>query len=319
MNDDVKGTDGGVIGRAGGGSRRTAGAGGPGGSGVKGPGGAGGSGGDVIRISGLRKRFVTGRGSGRRTVDALDDVSLTVADGSCLAVVGESGSGKSTLARILVGLEAADAGEVVLAGRPVARRPRRAERRARARDIQMVFQDPNGSLNRRRTAGSAISEVLAAHHRVTGAEARRRVEELLEQVGLRPAHARSLPGELSGGQRQRVAIARALAAEPRVLVLDEAVAALDVSVQAQVLNLLSEIRRDRRLTYLFITHDLSVVRQVSEEVVVMRQGRIVERGSTTQVLDDPQHPYTRLLRDSAPRPGWRPVRAIGRDATEVEA
>jgi ABC-type glutathione transport system ATPase component len=269
------------------------------------------SAGNVIEIAGLSKRYTTGRGRARRTVDALVDVELNVADGSCLAVVGESGSGKTTLARILVGLEAADAGQVVLAGRPVAQRPRRAERRARARDIQMVFQDPNGSLNRRRTAGSAITEVLTAHHRVGGAEARRRVEELLDQVGLRPDHARALPGELSGGQRQRVAIARALAAEPRVLVLDEAVAALDVSVQAQVLNLLADLRRARRLTYLFITHDLSVVRQVSEQVVVMRRGAIIERGSTAEVLDHPEHPYTMLLRDSAPRPGWRPRRALG--------
>ncbi|GAA3794122.1 dipeptide ABC transporter ATP-binding protein [Sphaerisporangium flaviroseum] len=275
--------------------------------------------GNVIEISALCKEFTTGQRGRRRTVRALDDVSLSVADGSCLAVVGESGSGKTTLARVLVGLERADAGHVVLAGRPVAQRPRRAERRARARDIQMVFQDPNGSLNRRRTAGSAIGEVLAAHHRLSGAEARRRVDDLLDQVGLSPAHARALPGELSGGQKQRIAIARALAAEPRVLVLDEAVAALDVSVQAQVLNLLAEIRQARRLTYLFITHDLSVVRQVSEEVVVMRQGRIVERGSTAQVLDDPGHPYTRLLRDSAPRPGWRPRRATGTDTAEAQA
>ncbi|WP_405151532.1 ATP-binding cassette domain-containing protein [Sphaerisporangium sp. NBC_01403] len=271
--------------------------------------------GNVIEISGLCKEFGSGQGRRRRTVRALDDVSLSVADGSCLAVVGESGSGKTTLARILVGLEQADAGDVVLAGRPVARRPRRAERRARARDVQMVFQDPNGSLNRRRTAGAAIGEVLAAHHRVTGAEARQRVAGLLDQVGLRPEHARALPGELSGGQKQRVAIARALAAEPRVLVLDEAVAALDVSVQAQVLNLLAEIRRARRLTYLFITHDLSVVRQVSEEVVVMCQGRIVERGSTARVLDEPEHPYTRLLRDSAPRPGWHPRRTTTPEVT----
>ncbi|WP_424534559.1 ABC transporter ATP-binding protein [Sphaerisporangium viridialbum] len=271
--------------------------------------------GNVIEISGLCKEFDSGQGRRRRTVRALDDVSLSVADGSCLAVVGESGSGKTTLARILVGLEQADAGDVVLAGRPVARRPRRAERRARARDVQMVFQDPNGSLNRRRTAGAAIGEVLAAHHRVTGAEARQRVAGLLDQVGLRPEHARALPGELSGGQKQRVAIARALAAEPRVLVLDEAVAALDVSVQAQVLNLLAEIRRARRLTYLFITHDLSVVRQVSEEVVVMCQGRIVERGSTARVLDEPEHPYTRLLRDSAPRPGWHPRRTTTPEVT----
>jgi oligopeptide transport system ATP-binding protein len=266
--------------------------------------------GSIIEITGLCKAFTTGSRRDRRTVRALDDVSLEVAEGSCLAVVGESGSGKTTLARILVGLERADTGRVLLAGRPLAERPGRRERRTRARDIQMVFQDPNGSLNRRRPVGSAILEVLAAHHRVSGAEARARVGDLLAQVGLRPDHAAARPGELSGGQRQRVAIARALAAEPRVLVLDEAVAALDVSVQAQVLNLLAQIRRDRRLTYLFITHDLSVVRQVSDHVVVMRHGQVVERGRTSDVLDRPQHAYTVLLRDSAPRPGWKPRRAL---------
>lgn len=274
---------------------------------------------NVIEISGLCKEFAVGRGRRRRIVRALDDVSLNVPDGSCVAVVGESGSGKTTLARILVGLERADAGRIVLAGRPLAQRPSRAERRARARDIQMVFQDPTSSLNRRRTVGSAIGEVLAVRHRLSRAETRRRIADLLDQVGLLPEHAQALPGELSGGQRQRIAIARALAAEPRVLVLDEAVAALDVSVQAQVLNLLSELRRRHRLTYLFITHDLSVVRQVSDEVVVMRQGKIVERGSTDQVLDHPQHPYTVLLRDCAPRPGWRPRRTLGQQVGEVAA
>lgn len=271
----------------------------------------------AVEVKGLTKSFRSGHGRRRSSFRAVDDVSFEVADGRCLALVGESGSGKTTVARVLVGLEPADEGDVRLHGSSVTVKPGRRERRTRAREVQMVFQDPNGSLNRRRTAGSAIREVLDAHHDLSSSQAQDRVVELLEQVGMRPDMAKSYPAQLSGGQLQRVAIARALAAEPKTLVLDEAVASLDVSVQAQVLNLLADLREEYGLTYLFITHDLAVVRQISDDVLVMRHGRIVERGSTRDVLDDPQEPYTVLLRNSAPRPGWRPAQ-VREDAEKVE-
>ncbi|WP_219825171.1 ABC transporter ATP-binding protein [Streptomyces roseicoloratus] len=247
---------------------------------------------------------------------AVDDVSFTLAPGSSLGIVGESGSGKTTTVRMLVGLERADAGSVTLDGRDRSagtRRggPRRAERLARAREIQMVFQDPYLSLDPRITVGGCVDEVLRLHFRLGPAARRARVAELLDQVGLGPREAAALPRALSGGQRQRVAIARALAAEPRVLVLDEAVAALDVSIQAQILELLTGIRRDAGIGYLFVTHDLGVVRHITEEVVVLRHGRVVESGATDRVLGAPEHPYTRLLLDSVPRRGWDPARIAG--------
>ncbi|GAA3374296.1 MULTISPECIES: ABC transporter ATP-binding protein [Streptomyces] len=245
---------------------------------------------------------------------AVDDVSFTLAPGASLAVVGESGSGKTTTARMLVGLERPDAGTVRLGGRDRTARVRgRAERLARAREIQMVFQDPYLSLDPRVTAAGCVDEVLRLHTRLDAAARRARAAELLEQVGLGPREASALPRRLSGGQRQRVAIARALAVEPGVLVLDEAVAALDVSVQAQILELLAAIRREAGVGYLFVTHDLAVVRHIADEVLVLKSGRVVESGPTDQVLDAPQHPYTRLLLDSVPRRGWDPgAAAAGR-------
>jgi peptide/nickel transport system ATP-binding protein len=261
----------------------------------------------VIVVEGLTRTFRTGHG---RSVTALDRVSLTVEAGTCLAVVGESGSGKTTLARIIVGLERADAGTVTLAGRTVAPKARRRELGRRAQQIQMVFQDPQSSLNRRLPVSTAVDEVLRAHSRLSARARRERCAELFEQVGLEPRHLNARPDELSGGQRQRVAIARALAADPAVIVLDESVAALDVTVQAQILQLLAELRQDKSLTYLFITHDLSVVQQIADQVVVMRRGVIVERGTTAAVLGDPQHPYTQLLLECAPRAGWKPQRGV---------
>ena len=263
---------------------------------------------NIIEISGLNKTFRVG--GKHEPVRALDDVSVTVREGSCLAVVGESGSGKTTLARVLVGLETKDSGEVRIAGSPVTASLRRREQRRRARAVQMVFQDPNGSLNRRLPVGAAVDEVLRAHFRLSAAERRARVSELFRSVGLTDAHAQSLPANLSGGQKQRVAIARAFAAEPQVIVLDEAVSALDVSVQAQVLDLLRELRRDKGLSYLFITHDLSVVRTIADDVLVMRHGQVLERGSVGDVLDRPRSPYTKLLLECAPKPGWKPRRGV---------
>ena len=263
---------------------------------------------NIIEINALSKTFVLSKK--HEPVRALDNVSVSVRQGTCMAVVGESGSGKTTLARVLVGLESKDAGDVIIGERAVKPSASRRELRARARQVQMVFQDPNGSLNRRLPVGNAVDEVLRAHFDLTAEERAKKVIDHFASVGLTPAHAEALPGALSGGQKQRVAIARALAAEPDVIVLDEAVSALDVSVQAQVLDLLHILRRDKALTYLFITHDLSVVRSIADDVIVMRNGQIVERGSVSDVLDNPQEPYTRLLLECAPRPGWKPRRGV---------
>ncbi len=269
----------------------------------------------MIGVDALRKTF---RSRGRAVV-ALDDLSLTVPTGSCLAVVGESGSGKTTLARCIVGLEKPDAGRIVVADRPVLARARRAERKRLAKSVQIVFQDPQSSLNRRLPVSTAVDEVLRVHTTLGRVARRRRCVELFAQVGLPERLLQSKPGALSGGQRQRVAIARALAAEPDVIVLDESVAALDVTVQGQILALLDELRSAENLTYLFITHDLSVVQLIADQVVVMRRGRIVERGATAEVLARPRHPYTQLLLACAPRPGWKPRRGVIRALREEVA
>jgi peptide/nickel transport system ATP-binding protein len=240
---------------------------------------------------------------GRTPVLAVADASIEIPRGGALAVVGESGSGKSTLARMIVGLEQADGGDIGIDGRERTAAPRtRAERLAHARSVQMVFQDPYLSLDPRITVGRAIEDALRLHAWLGAPGGRARVLDLLEQVGLEARLADARPRTLSGGQRQRVAIARALAVEPDVLVMDEATSALDVSVQAQVLDVVERIRRERGLTVLFISHDLAVVQQVCDETVVMQRGRIVERGSTAELLGAPRHPYTRLLLASVPRP-----------------
>ena len=262
----------------------------------------------IIEVEHLARTFHLSRTS---SVAALDDVSCTLRAGTCLAVVGESGSGKSTLARVIVGLESADSGSVKIAGGAVSPTTARRELRKRAKLVQMVFQDPQGSLNRSLPVSATIDEMLRAHRPDLDRAGRRaRVLELFAEVGLTERHADAKPSALSGGQKQRVAIARALAAEPQIIVLDEAVSALDVSVQAQVLDLLKRLRADHGLSYLFITHDLSVVRDIADDVVVMRSGRIIERGTVGEVLDDPQEPYTQLLIASAPRPGWKPQRSL---------
>lgn len=265
----------------------------------------------LLRASDLRKSYTIRRGSQRGTKAlAVDGVSINVATGSCVAIVGESGSGKTTVGRLIVGLEQATSGTIEFRGE--ARRvPRRLEeRRAFARQIQMVFQDPYTSLDPRQTGERCLDETLRVHTRLDKAARRLRVRELGEQVGLGLKDMEVAPHQLSGGQRQRLAIARSLAVSPSILVLDEAVSALDVSVQAQILNLLVSIRRGADLAYVFISHDLAVVRQLADQVLVMQNGRVVESGSTDQVLDTPQHEYTRLLRDSVPRKGWTPARRL---------
>ena len=229
--------------------------------------------------------------------------------GRSLAIVGESGSGKTTVARMIVGLEKPTAGTIIACGRDRSRPARRgAERKARGREVQIVFQDPYSSLDPRQTGAGLVDEVLRVHHGGDADTRRRRVAELAELVGLDVRQMNALPKSLSGGQRQRVAIARALATDPRVLILDESVAALDVSIQAQVLNVLADIRDQRGISYVLISHDLAVVRQLTEEALVMQRGIVVERGRTGDILDDPQHAYTQLLRASVPGPGWKPRR-----------
>ncbi|MFD0417430.1 ABC transporter ATP-binding protein [Streptomyces sp. NPDC127108] len=237
---------------------------------------------------------------------AAADVTFTVPPGGALGIVGESGSGKTTVARMLVGLVRPDHGTITVAGRARADRPPRgrAARLARAREIQMVFQDPYVSLDPRLTATQCLRTALRLHDRSEAAAA-----ELLDRVGLGPREANARPRDLSGGQRQRLAIARALAVDPRILVLDEAVAALDVSIQAQILQLLAEIRAETGVALVFVSHDLAVVRHVTDEVLVMRGGKVVERGPTPRVLSSPQDPYTRLLLASVPTEGWDPSAA----------
>ncbi|KHK99046.1 ABC transporter ATP-binding protein [Microbacterium mangrovi] len=246
-------------------------------------------------------------GRGRREHVAVQGATFAVSKGGSLGIVGESGSGKTTLARIIVGLETATSGSIEVCGNDRTTASRSAtERRQWARRVQMVFQDPYTSLDRRQTGTACIREVLAMHYRLDRAQRDSRIAELGDQVGLTPALLERTPSDLSGGQRQRLAIARALAVEPEVLVLDESVSALDVSVQAQVLNCLADIRQSLGMTFVFVSHDLGVIRQIADDVIVMKAGVIVERGSCADVLDRPEHEYTRLLKASVPRPGWRP-------------
>jgi oligopeptide transport system ATP-binding protein len=262
----------------------------------------------LLSVEDLRKEFARSRRSKSDPIVAVDGVSLALRAGGSLAVVGESGSGKTTLGQMVVGLLRPTSGTIAISGQPRTGTPTRANRLLLAREIQMVFQDPYGSLDPRQTGRQCLDETLRVHSDLSRPQRRERIGELADQVGLSAETISLPPPRLSGGQRQRLAIARALAVRPGVLVLDEAVSALDVSIQAQILNLLTRIRRETDIAFLFISHDLAVVRQVSDDVMVMRHGRVVEAGPTTDVLDRPQHPYTRLLRDSVPRPGWVPTR-----------
>jgi ABC-type glutathione transport system ATPase component len=256
----------------------------------------------LVTVQSLTKSFHTTSGS----VKAVDSISFMISPGESLGVVGESGSGKSTTARMIAGLETPTSGDILFRGTPV--RPARglASRRAQARRAQMVFQDPFGSLDPRQRLGNCLKEVIAVNGAPAGLSRAEYVAALLERVGLEERHADSYPRALSGGQRQRFAIARALAPRPELVILDEAVSALDVSVQAQILNLLVELRQQSDVSYLFVSHDLAVVRQVCDRVIVMRHGEIVEEGDVEAVLTSPSHPYTQRLVASVPGRGWRP-------------
>jgi oligopeptide/dipeptide ABC transporter ATP-binding protein len=257
----------------------------------------------LLEVRDLVKHYTAGGlfRPGERPVRAVDGVSFEVERGETLALVGESGCGKSSVGRTVLRLQEPTSGSARFEGTDIFSLDRASLRRMRRR-MQIIFQDPYSSLNPRMTVGAAIAEGIEIHRLASGADIGRRVAALLEEVGLDPGYVRRYPHEFSGGQRQRIGIARALAVEPAFIVCDEPVSALDVSVQAQVLNLLADLQRDRGLAYLFIAHDLAVVRQIARRVAVMYLGRIVEEGPTEQLLHAPRHPYTVALLSAVPEP-----------------
>jgi oligopeptide/dipeptide ABC transporter ATP-binding protein len=258
----------------------------------------------VLEVTGLTKHFPLGGGlfkSSKAVVQAVSDVSFSVASGETLAIVGESGCGKSTTGRALLRLLEPTSGTIKLDGEDISMLPSNRLQALR-RNMQMVFQDPFGSLNPRMTVRETLIEPLLLHNIATGARAHETVDKLLLRVGLAPHHADRYPHEFSGGQRQRICIARAISTRPRLIVCDEPVSALDVSVQAQIVNLMQDLQRDFGMAYVFISHDLSVVRHIADRVAVMYLGRIVEEAPAETLFADPRHPYTRALIQAAPRP-----------------
>jgi peptide/nickel transport system ATP-binding protein len=258
----------------------------------------------LYQITNLSKRFTVGSRfsrAGKRLVQAVDSVSLSIMPGETLGLVGESGCGKSTLGRCLSRLYDISEGKLIFDGTDISTISTRQMRPLR-RKVQMVFQDPYASLNPRRRVHDLIAEPLRIHLSLTASEVNARVADLLEQVGLLPGHAQRYPHEFSGGQRQRIGIARAIALNPKLVILDEPVSALDVSVQAQIVNLLADLQERLNLTYVFVAHDLSVVRQVSTRIAVMYLGSIVEIGQADDIFSLPAHPYTQALISAVPKP-----------------
>jgi oligopeptide transport system ATP-binding protein len=267
-----------------------------------------------LEIKDLKTHFPVERGVVFRkhigTVKAVDGVSLNLRQGEILGLVGESGCGKSTLGRTILQLIPPTEGTVVLAGRNITQLQGVELRHARA-DFQMIFQDPYASLNPRMTVFDTLAEAIQAHKKIPSSEMPKRVSELMEKVGLSPRFLKKYPHEFSGGQRQRIAIARALAVEPKLIVADEPVSALDVSIQAQIINLLARLSREMQLTLIFISHDLSVVKHISDRIAVMYLGKIVELGPAAKVFERPLHPYSKALVSAVPIPD--PVREKKRE------
>jgi oligopeptide transport system ATP-binding protein len=275
-------------------------------------GASGGTGGELLVVEDLKKHFPVTRGivfqKEVASVKAVDGVSFTVRAGETLGVVGESGCGKSTMARCVMRLLDPTAGKVVFDGRDITRLSR-SDMRPIRRELMMIFQDPYASLNARKRVGFIVAEALEVHRMGTAAEIKRRVQELLEVVGLNPEHYNRFPHEFSGGQRQRIGVARALAVNPKLIVCDEPVSALDVSVQAQILNLLKDLQRDFGLTYIFIAHDLNVVKHISDRVLVMYLGKVAETAGRDELYAEPKHPYTGALLSAVPIPNPKLGRA----------
>jgi dipeptide transport system ATP-binding protein len=268
---------------------------------------------EVLSAKDLKRHYQVARGMFQppATLKALDGASFSLARGKTLAVVGESGCGKSTLARAVAMIEVPTSGELTIDGNSIVGATPETLRKLRSR-VQMVFQNPYGSLNPRQTIGDTLEEPLAVNTTLSSTERTRQAKDMMSAVGLRPEHYERYPHMFSGGQRQRIAIARALMLKPDVLVLDEPVSALDVSIQAQVLNLLSDLQKQFNLAYLFISHDLAVVKHIADDAMVMYLGKVIEQGKAKEIFSAPQHPYTQALLSATPvaQPGQKRQRIV---------